>query len=115
MANPVTVEVTAARRYVESRHRGAVVAVDGDGKVVFRWAMSRQLHFAFGLQGDAGAAAGRKRRRRCYGFGDRELALACSHNGEDEHVAVAASMLARAGAMSRRSNAAATGRRARRC
>ena len=33
-----------------------------------------------------------------YGFGDRELALACSsHNGEDEHVAVAASMLSRAG------------------
>ncbi|MET0748280.1 MAG: asparaginase, partial [Rhizobium sp.] len=33
-----------------------------------------------------------------YGFGNKELALACSsHNGEDEHVALAASMLARAG------------------
>jgi L-asparaginase II len=33
-----------------------------------------------------------------YGFGSRELALSCSsHSGEDEHVALAGSMLARAG------------------
>ena len=34
MANPVLVEVTRGN-LVESRHRGMVVAVDGDGKVVF--------------------------------------------------------------------------------
>ena len=34
MENPVLVEVTRGNR-VESRHRGMVVAVDGDGKVAF--------------------------------------------------------------------------------
>ncbi len=34
MANPVLVEVTRGD-VVESRHRGMVVVVDGDGKVVF--------------------------------------------------------------------------------
>ena len=34
MANPVLVEVTRGN-LVESRHRGMVVVVDGDGKVVF--------------------------------------------------------------------------------
>lgn len=34
MTNPVTVEVTRGL-LVESRHRGAVAVVDGDGKLVF--------------------------------------------------------------------------------
>jgi hypothetical protein len=34
MTNPVTVEVTRGAR-VESWHRGAVIAVDGDGKIIF--------------------------------------------------------------------------------
>ena len=98
MPNPVTVEATRGN-LVESRHRGSVAVVDGDGGLVFS-------------QGDV--EAGVFPRSACkamqalplvesgaadaYGFGDKELALACSsHNGEDEHVAVAASMLARAG------------------
>ncbi len=98
MTNPVTVEVTRGS-LVESRHRGAVVAVDGDGKVVFsigdidapifpRSACKAMQALPLMERGAADA----------YGFGDKELALACSsHNGEDEHVALAASMLARAG------------------
>lgn len=98
MTNPVTVEVTRGAR-VESRHRGAVIAVDGDGKVVFSLGDVEAPTFprsaCKAMQAlplvESGAAD-------AYGFGDKELALACSsHNGEDEHVAVAASMLARAG------------------
>ncbi|RDJ14889.1 asparaginase [Rhizobium grahamii] len=98
MTNPVAVEVTRGS-LVESRHRGAIVAVDGDGKVVFsigdidaptfpRSACKAMQALPLMESGAADA----------YGFGDKELALACSsHNGEDEHVALAASMLAKAG------------------
>ncbi|MDM9623603.1 asparaginase [Rhizobium sp. S96] len=98
MTNPVTVEVTRGA-LVESRHRGAIVAVDGDGKVVFsvgdidagvfpRSACKAMQALPLIESGAADA----------YGFGNKELALACSsHNGEDEHVALAAAMLARAG------------------
>ncbi len=98
MTNPVTVEVTRGAR-VESRHRGAVIAVDGDGKVIFSLGDVEAATFprsaCKAMQAlplvESGAAD-------AYQFGDKELALACSsHNGEDEHVAVAASMLARAG------------------
>ncbi|MBB3314571.1 L-asparaginase II [Rhizobium sp. BK181] len=98
MTNPVTVEVTRGS-LVESRHRGAIVAVDGDGKIVFsigdvdaptfpRSACKAMQALPLMESGAADA----------YGFGDKELALACSsHNGEDEHVSLAASMLAKAG------------------
>ncbi len=98
MSNPVTVEVTRGS-LVESRHRGSIVVVDGDGGVVFergeidagvfpRSACKAMQALPLMESGAADA----------YGFGNKELALACSsHNGEDEHVALAASMLARAG------------------
>lgn len=98
MTNPVVVEVTRGL-LVESRHRGAVAVVDGDGSIVFslgdidvavfpRSACKAMQALPLVESGAADA----------YGFGDKELALACaSHNGEDEHVALAASMLARAG------------------
>lgn len=98
MTNPVTVEVTRGL-LVESRHRGAVAVVDGDGKLVFSLGDIEAAVFprsaCKAMQAlplvESGAAD-------AYGFGDRELALACSsHIGEDEHVAVAASMLSRAG------------------
>ncbi len=97
MTNPVTVEVTRGL-LVESRHRGTIVVVDGDGGVVFsrgdidagvfpRSACKAMQALPLVESGAADA----------YGFGHKELALACSsHNGEDEHVALAASMLARA-------------------
>ncbi|RUM26255.1 asparaginase [Rhizobium vallis] len=98
MTNPVTVEVTRGL-LVESRHRGAVAVVDGDGKLVFSAGDIEAAVFprssCKAMQAlplvESGAAD-------AYGFGDKELALACaSHNGEEEHVALAASMLARAG------------------
>ena len=98
MSNPICVEVTRGN-LVESRHRGSVVVVDGDGKLVFSLGDIESGVFprsaCKAMQAlplvESGAAD-------AYGFGHKELALACSsHNGEDEHVALAASMLARAG------------------
>ncbi|MDX3928763.1 MAG: asparaginase [Shinella sp.] len=98
MSNPVLVEITRGK-LVESRHRGTVVAVDGEGKVVFSLGdidaavfprSSCKAMQALPLV-ESGAAD-------AYGFANRELALACSsHSGEPEHVALAAGMLAAAG------------------
>lgn len=98
MHNPVTVEVTRGN-LTESRHRGMAVVVDGDGEIVFsagdieggvfpRSACKAMQALPLMESGAADA----------FGFGDKELALACSsHSGEDAHAALAASMLARAG------------------
>jgi L-asparaginase II len=98
MSNPVLVEVTRGNR-VESRHRGAVIAVDGDGGSVFalgdvdapvfpRSACKAMQALPLVESGAADA----------YGFGNRELALsASSHSGEPEHVALAGAMLKAAG------------------
>lgn len=97
-SDPVLVEVTRGS-IVESRHRGAVAVFDGDGKEVFslgdiaspvfpRSAVKAMQALPL-VEGGAADA---------YGFGNKELALACaSHSGEPEHVALAGSMLARAG------------------
>lgn len=98
MANPVLVEVTRGA-VVESAHRGAVCVLDADGKIV--WEIGDTARPVFprsavkAIQAlplvESGAAD-------AYGFGDRELALACaSHSGEPEHVELATAMLARAG------------------
>lgn len=98
MENPVLVEVTRGNR-VESRHRGIAVVVDGDGTVISALGDVEAAVFprsaCKAMQAlplvESGAAD-------AYGFGSRELALACSsHSGEEEHVALAASMLDRAG------------------
>ncbi|MDQ0455188.1 asparaginase [Rhizobium paknamense] len=98
MHNPVTVEVTRGNR-VESRHRGMAVVVDGDGRIVFQAGDVEAGVFprsaCKAMQAlplvESGAA-------EAFGFGHSELALACSsHSGEEAHVALAASMLSRAG------------------
>ncbi|ODS56921.1 MAG: asparaginase [Agrobacterium sp. SCN 61-19] len=98
MENPVTVEVTRGQ-LVESRHRGMAVVVDAEGAIVFsagdvdsgvfpRSACKAMQALPLVESGAADA----------YGFGNRELALACaSHSGEPEHVATAAAMLKAAG------------------
>lgn len=98
MENPITVEVTRGQ-LVESRHRGVAVVVDAEGRIVFsagdvdsgvfpRSACKAMQALPLVESGAADA----------YGFGERELALACSsHSGEPEHVATAAAMLKAAG------------------
>ncbi len=98
MENPITVEVTRGQ-LVESRHRGMAVVIDAEGAIVFsagdvdsgvfpRSACKAMQALPLVESGAADA----------YGFGNRELALACaSHSGEPEHVATAAAMLKAAG------------------
>ena len=98
MANPILVEVTRGA-VVESVHRGAVAVYDADGKAVLEIGDTAQRVFprsaVKAIQAlpfvESGAAD-------AYGFGNRELALACaSHSGEPEHVELARAMLAKAG------------------
>ena len=98
MSNPVLVEVTRGA-VVESAHRGAVAVFDADGKAVLEIGDTTRPVFprsaVKAIQAlplvESGAAD-------AYGFGDRELALACaSHSGEPEHTKLAAAMLAKAG------------------
>lgn len=97
MANPVLVEVTRGQ-IVESRHAGAVAVLDADGAVlmeigdidrpVFPRSAVKAIQALPFLESGAADA---------YGFGDREIALACaSHSGEPEHAELAASMLSAA-------------------
>ena len=97
MANPVLVEVLRGD-LVESRHEGSVAVFDAAGKPVLAIGDVEQPVFprsaVKAIQAlplvESGAADH-------YGFGDRELALACaSHSGEPEHVALATGMLAKA-------------------
>jgi L-asparaginase II len=98
MSNPVLVEVTRGNQ-VESRHRGAVVVTDERGAAIFSLGDTEANTFprsaCKAMQAlpllESGAAD-------AYGFGNREIALACaSHSGEPEHVAVAERMLKAAG------------------
>jgi L-asparaginase II len=98
MTNPVLVEVLRGA-LVESAHRGAVAIFDADGapflelgdtaRPVFPRSAVKAIQ-ALPLV-ESGAAD-------AYGFGDRELALACaSHSGEPAHIELATAMLAKAG------------------
>jgi len=98
MSNPVLVEVTRGQM-VESRHRGMVSVVDGDGKVVMSLGDVETPVFprsaVKSMQALPLVESGAADR---YGFGDKELALACSsHSGEPEHMRLAGDMVARAG------------------
>jgi L-asparaginase II len=83
----------------ESRHRGHVVAVDGDGKTVAHLGApetvtylrsSAKPHQAIPLIASGAADH--------FGFTEKEIALACaSHSGEPIHTEVAASMLEKIG------------------
>ncbi len=98
MANPVLVEVLRGG-IVESRHRGSVVVCDADGGLVLEVGNVSQPVFprsaVKAIQAlpliESGTAD-------AYGFGDKEIALACaSHSGEPAHAALAQSMLGAAG------------------
>jgi len=98
MTDPVLVEVLRGE-IVESVHRGAVAVFDAEGNAVLEIGDTGRPVFprsaVKAIQAlplvESGAAD-------AFGFGERELALACaSHGGEPAHVGLAASMLARAG------------------
>ncbi|RWM38808.1 asparaginase [Mesorhizobium sp.] len=98
MTNPVLVEVLRGA-VVESAHRGVVSVFDADGKPVLEIGDTARPVFprsaVKAIQAlplvESGAAD-------AYGFGNRELALACaSHSGEPAHVELAMAMLAKAG------------------
>ena len=98
MANPVVVEVARGPR-IESRHRGAGVAVDADGAVALAFGEIDAPVFprsaVKAMQAlpliESGAAD-------ALGLSEAEIALACaSHSGAAAHVEAAAGMLAKAG------------------
>ena len=103
MSNPVLVEVTRGP-LVESRHRGAICVVDGDGTIVMsvgdverpvfpRSAVKAIQALPFVESGAFDALLLEDEEER-----EAALALACSsHNGEARHVAMAERMLAAAG------------------
>lgn len=98
MGNPILVEVLRGER-VESRHRGAVAIADADGATVLAVGDVTVPVFprsaVKALQALPLIESGAADR---FGFGDEELALACSsHSGEDAHVAVVSRMLIAAG------------------
>lgn len=98
MTNPVLVEVMRGNT-VESSHRGAVAVVDADGATVLEMGDVERLVFPRSaiksIQALPFVESGAP---DAYGFGNREIALACaSHSGEPEHAALAATMLAKAG------------------
>ena len=84
---------------VESSHAGHVVVVDADGRAVFEAGEPATPVFPRSaiklLQAMPLVASGAAEE---WGYGDRELALACSsHSGEPAHVETARAMLAAAG------------------
>ena len=98
MSNPVLVEITRGGR-VESRHRGLIAVADGDGAMVMALGDVETPVFprsaVKSMQALPLVESGAADR---YGFGNRELALACSsHSAEPAHVALAGRMAATAG------------------
>lgn len=98
MTNPVLVEVTRGA-VVESRHRGAVIVVDADGKIVLELGdVDRPVFPRSAVKAIQALPFVESGAVDAFGFGPREIALACaSHSGEPEHAALAAAMLAKAG------------------
>ncbi|HEY0386428.1 MAG TPA: asparaginase [Pyrinomonadaceae bacterium] len=83
----------------ESRHRGHVIAVDGDGQIIARLGTPEMLTYlrssAKPFQAIPLAESGAATR---FGFDDREIAVACaSHSGEPIHVETVARMLEKIG------------------
>ncbi|MDP3895931.1 MAG: asparaginase [Mesorhizobium sp.] len=97
MTNPILAEIRRGG-VVESRHRGAIAVVDGDGGTLVSVGDVERPVFPRSavkvIQALPLVESGASDR---FGFGARELALACaSHNGEPAHAELALSMLGRA-------------------
>jgi L-asparaginase II len=92
--------VTRRGTRVESVHAVAACVADADGVVALKvGTIETPVFLRSSAKPFIAAAAVRAGVLDAFGFGERELALMCaSHNGEPEHVALAASMLERIGA-----------------
>ncbi len=98
MTNPVLVEVTRGN-LIESRHRGAIAVIDGDGNSVLSIGDVETPVFprsaVKALQALALVETGAADH---FGLDPHELALACSsHSAEAEHINTASSILAKIG------------------
>ncbi|MGY6708714.1 MAG: asparaginase [Rhizobiaceae bacterium] len=98
MGNPVLVEVTRGD-LVESRHRGAVCVRDADGATLLSLGdVERPVFPRSAIKAIQALPLVESGAADAYGFGNRELALACaSHSGEAAHAELSESMLKRAG------------------
>lgn len=98
MTNPVLVEVLRGA-IVESGHRGAVAVFDADGKPFLEIGdTTRPVFPRSAVKAIQALPLVESGTADAYGFGDRELALACaSHSGEPAHVELARAMLTKAG------------------
>jgi L-asparaginase II len=98
MPNPVVVEVMRGDR-VESAHRGAGAVVDADGTIAFAFGdVEKPVYPRSSVKALQALPLIESSAADRLGLTEREIALACaSHSGEDEHVALARSMLMRAG------------------
>jgi L-asparaginase II len=98
MTDPVLVEVLRGD-IVESVHRGSVAVFDADGKAVLEIGDTSQAVFPrSAVKAIQALPLVEMGTADAYGFGQKELALACaSHNGEAAHVELARAMLAKAG------------------
>jgi L-asparaginase II len=98
MNNPVLVEVLRGA-LVESRHTGAVAAVDADGREVLALGdVQRPVFPRSAIKAIQALPLVESGAADRYAFGPEELALACSsHSGELSHVAVVERMLNRIG------------------
>jgi L-asparaginase II len=98
MDNPFLVDVTRGN-LVESRHRGSVTVIDADGGTVLSLGdVERHVFPRSAVKAIQALPLVESGIAERYGLTDEEIALACSsHSGEPEHVAVATSLLAKAG------------------
>jgi L-asparaginase II len=98
MTNPVLVEVSRGGE-PESRHRGAVAVFDAEGKVVLSIGdIDAPVYPRSAIKSMQALPLVESGAADRYGFGNRELALACaSHGGEPGHVELVKEMLAKAG------------------
>jgi L-asparaginase II len=98
MENPVLIEVLRGP-VVESRHRGAVAVVDGDGGLVMQIGdIDRPTFPRSAIKAIQALPLVESGAADAFLFGNKELALACaSHSAEQGHVETARTMLARAG------------------
>lgn len=98
MTNPVLVEITRGDR-VESRHRGSAIVVDAAGnKLLALGDTDAPIYPRSAVKAMQALPLVESGAADSLGFGNKELALACSsHAGEPDHVALATAMLSKVG------------------